>query len=560
MKHLSTYSLLLVTNLLPMAASYAQSTTGALPTQTLSIMSGPVSEVWAARYNGPSNSYDMAAHSAVDQTGNVYVTGSSFSRDNHYDFATIKYSPTGQQLWEARYDGPASGADLAVAVVADRMGNVYVTGASNTDYATIKYSASGQQLWVVRYNGPGNGSDAPTKLVVDQVGNVYVTGSSTGIGSGSDYATIKYSASGAKLWEARYNGAGRSEDQANALAVDAAGNVYVTGSSFGRADYVTLKYSASGQQLWEARYNGISNGNGSAADLAVDATGSVYVTGYSLGSLTGNDYATVKYSANGQQVWEARYNGAGSQNDQASGLALDAAGNVYVTGRSYSGSGFSSSDYATLKYNASGQQLWETRYNGSGNGADVATALTVDAAGDVYVAGYSDNSSSNGTYDYAAVKYSAAGGQLVWAARYNGVSNSVDEANGITLDATGNVYVTGYSVGSGTNSDYVTIKYAQPTPLAATSARRTQVQELAAYPNPAASAATISFRPVLDGPAQVRVYNQLGQQVATLYEGSVRQGQRYTLPLNSEHLASGLYTCSLLINGQHETVRLLVAH
>ena len=550
MKHVSTHFLSLAAGLL-VSVSTAQA------------QSNGVQQLWATPYtnskSGDNN--DVAKDVAVDAAGNVYVTGYSLGSDNQYDFITTKYSATGQQLWEARYNEPGSNLDKATSVVVDAVGNVYVTGTSHTDYVTIKYSTIGQQLWTARYNGPGNGADEPIDLVLDAAGNVYVTGSSVGAGSGSDYATLKYDgASGQQLWAARYNGAGRSEDQAGALVLDATGNVYVTGSSYGRSDYVTLKYSPSGQQLWEARYNGISNGGGSAADVAVDARGNVYVTGYSFGSSTGYDYATVKYSATGEQQWANRYNGTNSRNDWATNLAVDATGNVFVTGRSYSGASLSTSDYATLKYSATGQQLWEGRYNGTGNGADVATDLAVDAAGNAYVTGYSD-SNGDESYDYATLKYAATSGQQLWTVRYNGDSNGVDQANSIVVDAAGNVYVTGSSVSSGTNSDYITLKYAQTgsSPLSAAPAQQ-NLEELAVYPNPAATQATVSFRALANGSAQVQVYNHLGQQVATLYQGTVSRGQRYTLPLNSQNLASGLYTCSLLVNGQRESVRLHVAH
>ncbi|MDF7812056.1 SBBP repeat-containing protein [Hymenobacter sp. YC55] len=550
MKHFSTHFLSLAAGLL-------------VSVSTLQAQSIGIQQVWATPYTNSKagDNNDVAKDVAVDAAGNVYVTGYSLGSDNLYDFITTKYSANGQQLWEARYNEPGSHYDKATSVVVDAAGNVYVTGASHTDYVTIKYSTIGQQLWTARYNGPGNGNDEPTDLVLDAAGNVYVTGASVGAGSGSDYATLKYDGvSGKQLWVTRYNGAGRSEDQASSLALDAAGNVYVTGSSYGYSDYVTLKYSATGQQLWEARYNGISNGGGSATDMAVDAASNVYVTGYSFGSSTGYDYVTVKYSVTGQQQWASRYNGTNGRNDWATNLAVDAAGNVFVTGRSYSGASLSSSDYATLKYSANGQQLWEARYNGSGNGADVATDLAVDAAGNAYVTGYSDSSNSD-SYDYATLKYAATSGQQLWHIRYNGDSNGVDQANSIVVDAAGNVYVTGSSVSSGTNSDYITVKYAQTgsSPLAAAPAQKS-LEELAVYPNPTATQATVSFRALASGAAQVQVYNQLGQQVATLYQGTVSQGQRYTLPLNSQTLASGLYTCSLLVNGQRESVRLHVAH
>jgi len=106
------------------------------------------------------------------------------------------------------------------------------------------------QAWVARYNGSGNGEDQANAVAVDSAGNVYVTGFS--YGTLSDYATIKYDSSGNQLWAARYNGPGNDEDRANAMAVDAAGNVYVTGESWdsGVTDYATIKYDSSGNQVW----------------------------------------------------------------------------------------------------------------------------------------------------------------------------------------------------------------------------------------------------------------------------------------------------------------------
>ena len=98
-----------------------------------------------------------------------------------------------------------------------------------------------------RYNGPANSEDFAHAIAVDAAGNVYVTGWSLGLGNHSDYATIKYDPDGNELWVARYNGPGNSTDVATAIALDAAGNVYVTGESFGglgtREDYATIKYS-----------------------------------------------------------------------------------------------------------------------------------------------------------------------------------------------------------------------------------------------------------------------------------------------------------------------------
>src|SRR5580765_5558891 len=159
----------------------------------------------------------------------------------------------------------------------------------------------GVPLWTNRYNGPGNGSDQATSLAVDGNGNVIVTGFST-----NDYATIKYSGSGVPLWTNQYNGPGNGTDRAIAVAVDGSGNVIVTGSSFGNGtsdDYATIKYSAAGVPIWINRYNGPGNYADEATALAVDGNGNVFVTGWVAGFSSGGGsaigYATLKYSAAG---------------------------------------------------------------------------------------------------------------------------------------------------------------------------------------------------------------------------------------------------------------------
>ncbi|MBA3726280.1 MAG: SBBP repeat-containing protein, partial [Armatimonadetes bacterium] len=91
---------------------------------------GQVTEAWVARYNGSANSDDQASALAVDAAGNVYVTGSSYGARTGWDYATIKYDSNGNQLWVARYAGPANG-DYARALAVDAAGNVYVTGYSD---------------------------------------------------------------------------------------------------------------------------------------------------------------------------------------------------------------------------------------------------------------------------------------------------------------------------------------------------------------------------------------------------------------------------------------------
>jgi hypothetical protein len=214
--------------------------------------------------------------------------------------------------------------------------------------------------WVRRYNGPGNGGDIAAAIAVDGAGNVYVTGySSTNVNwpYDFDYLTVKYNSDGDEQWTERYIGpgiAGSNDDYALALAVDGAGNVYVTGHSPGSTtndDIATIKYYPNGDTAWVRRYNGPANDVDCGNAIAVDSAGNVYVTGYSYDPATSDNYLTIKYNSTGDMLWQIEYNGPGDGGDYVNAMTMDDLGNIYITGRSFGGwSPQGMDDYATIKY------------------------------------------------------------------------------------------------------------------------------------------------------------------------------------------------------------------
>ncbi len=416
-----------------------------------------VSREWISTYN--YNTEDAKAIE-VDNSGNVYVTGTSGT-----DYATVKYNSSGVQQWASRYNGTGNSSDYANSIAVDGLGNVYVTGGSigtgtGFDFATVKYNSSGVQQWVARHNGSGNNLDEAFSVAADVSGNVYVTGGSTGSGTLNDYLTIKYNSAGILQWVRSYNGTGNNADFAFRLVLDVSGNICVTGWSRGSGtsddDYATVKYNPAGVEQWVRIYQGPGDGFDQATSIASDESDNVYVTGNSAGSETQNDYATIKYSSTGDSLWVKRYNGTENSADNATSIAVDISGNVFVTGQSYGS--LTNYDYATIKYNSSGVLQWDKIYNGPGNSVENANSIATDNSGNVYVTGSSAFSGQN--YNYATVKYNSSGIQQ-WSDIYNGTASGSDIAFSVKTDASGNVYVTGGSAGLGQLKDFVTIKYSQ---------------------------------------------------------------------------------------------------
>jgi len=429
-------------------------------------LSAQVDTAWVRRYNGPGNAGDYAHYITVDDSGYVYVTGGSWGLGTSYDYATIKYYPNGDTAWLRRYNGPASGNDEGDVVAVDDQGNVYVTGYSDGSgpgnyCVTIKYYPNGDTAWIRRYDGPASYWNEAFGIAVDDSGNVYVACESIGSGTSADYATIKYYPNGDTAWVRRYNGPGNGEDVVYALAVDNAGCVYVTGGSQGSGtnmDYATIKYDPDGDTVWVRRYNGPGNDYDRAYALKIDSAGNIYVTGGGQGFGTSLDYTTIKYYPNGDTAWVRRYDGPAVGWDWANAMAIDGSGNVYVTGESQGLNG--SADYATIKYYPNGDTAWIRRYNGPGNDYDRAYAIAVDTSGGVYVTGGSQGYGTN--LDYTTIKY-YPNGDPTWVMRHNGPANAWDDARWLALDNVGNVYVTGH--GEGTWQDYATIKYVQTTAI-----------------------------------------------------------------------------------------------
>ncbi len=309
------------------------------------------------------------------------------------------------------------------------------------------------QQWVTRFNGLWNGNDFPVAVTVDTAGNVIVAGISYSGSSNPDYYVAKYAAAdGQLLWQQFYNGPADREDEAAALVLDAGGNAIVTGSSRNPSGYFniyTAKYAAAnGALLWETHRSFSKNETANA--IAVDASGNAIVAGYS-----GSDCYTVKYAAaNGAQLWEKRHNESGIYSDSAKAVVVQGNGDVIVTGESYNAN--KNPDIYTAKYaGGNGALVWERRYAGPNNRGEGGQAVVVDGSGNVAITGYSAGSGSDGSF-YTA-KYAAASGAILWERSYNTSTNNQYDRRAVAMDSAGNVIVGGRT---GIGPNLYTAKYA----------------------------------------------------------------------------------------------------
>jgi hypothetical protein len=446
-----------------------------IDSKSFSIQILPVLPDWMPLFSGPGN--DEATDLVADANGNLIVTGFS-SNGSDTDIVTLKYDPQGNPAWTdkypdgvARYDG-GNGDDRATAIAVDSSGNIYVTGFSTgsttgSDSFTIKYSSDGTLKWESRYNGPADGTDQASALAVGDSG-VYVTGSSEGKSSGPDFFTLKLDPlDGSIVWEARYDGPSHLGDFPTAIAIGRSSPEYVVvtgyihrGKQVKHADYCTIKYDGLGNELWVADYDSRRNGNDQSLAVAVDEEGNVYITGKSQESqedeaVISHDYLTIKYDESGNTLWMVRDEGPGTGDDEALAIAVDVSGNVYVTGKSETAATLT--DFYTVKYDHSGQVLWQKRFDGPFHKADEPAALAVGSSG-VYVTGFSTGETTGA--DFYTVKYSSDGAVL-WEARFDG-GNGEDKATAIVLDpVSGAVYICGFSMGKGEQTDLLVLKYLQ---------------------------------------------------------------------------------------------------
>ena len=354
-----------------------------------------VNEDWSINHMSPSNS--VKASMAIDPSGNIITTGNTMVAGQQSDMQISCIMSDGTMAWEHQYDN-SNGMDYGVDVVCDDNGNIYATGASfdaatnSYDFVTLKYDVQGALLWENRYNGTGDGDDIPVAIKVDAAGNSYVTGVSMGVGTMTDYATIKYNSNGNQQWVSRYDNNGLL-DAPTDLQLDQAGKIYVTGSSSSstlNSDYTTIKYNKqNGNELAVNRHITTGDGIDIPMEMKISQSNKVYLTGKAINADGNYDMKTIKMSSNLALEWEKNININGLE-DVGNALDISQAGNVYVTGYTEKVNG--GKDMIIAKYDASGNEQWIKKQVAEDvTKESIGSKIVVDSEERVHVVGSTHN-------------------------------------------------------------------------------------------------------------------------------------------------------------------------
>ncbi len=290
------------------------------------------------------------------------------------DYATLCYDPGGTNLWTSRYNY-AGGDDRAGGLEVAPTGEIVVVGISmdstgNNQYAYLQYDESdGSTLIEERKNLPGIALEKPAAIAQDNYGNFYITGSVSD-GTHYDMYTAKLDDSLQIDWEVTYNGDSLN-DEPNAIGVDTAGNVFVTGytEDDNGKQFVTIKYDSAGEVDWvQIESSGSGTGSAEATDLQITLDDKIYVTGSrSVGST--NSVYTVCYNQEGEKVWQQFTD----EEEEAEDVQADLYGNVFVTGRSFANGNYA---YLALKYSTY-HHVWQVERDTANNPTHLGNEVIV---------------------------------------------------------------------------------------------------------------------------------------------------------------------------------------
>jgi len=521
-----------------------------------------VQEEWSHVYPGPGDNDDEVVGLGLDATGNCYVAGRS-TGSSALDFLVAKYNDAGGVAWEHSINGPGDSTDYAMALEVDANGNSFVGGWTTTKGVHV------QQCLLIKLNTDGDTVWTCTSYVSNSTvrdlcfgpsGSIVAVG--MGYQGGYNVYAMKYSSAGDSLWARFYKWAGSVGGDAKCGACGPDGSVYLAGFvGMGvPVDILTVKMSADGDTLWGRAYDGPGHGSDAAVGIAVDNSGNAYVAGKVIGAGGNSDIAVLKYSSTGTLLWDWIYNGSSNSTDEAVGVKLDPDGNVCVGGTtSQSGKDH---DFAFIKLSPDGDSLLVS-YAGTA-GTDDAYAMTLDSTGNMYVTGHRPGVAS---YDYLTMKFDGVTGAKIWEKTWDG-GGGYDRATHICVGQADHVYVAGFVNPTAVPDTKYDIGIVGYEPLAAAvfePSTNEPPRGFALYqnsPNPFNAGTTIRFDLETGGDVALAIVNILGQTILTHREADLPPGTfSFTwdgTDMSGRPVASGIYLYQLQANHQAQTRKMVL--
>ncbi|MFM1998585.1 MAG: hypothetical protein RL204_532 [Bacteroidota bacterium] len=436
-------------------------------------------QLWTATYDGTALNDDIPTSLAISSIGDVVLTG--YSDENNTatisnNIVTVLYSSNGTQTWNVSYDPSQNQNDESAAVTFDSNGNIIVVGNTQnaegqSDALLLNYAGSGGgSVNTYTYNGIGDNTENIRDFGFDTQGNIYVAGYSVAKDADRNLCLVKMNSAGDTLWSRSITGTlYGSDEEANKLFVTSNSVIisgYVKNSGTG-SEVLVAKYDLNGNLLWSSQYNSAFNESERSADMAVDATGNIYITGRTdidPVSTSNNEILVQKYNTNGAIVWTNVVAG-NTEDDRGKFIRLNGT-NILVVARKHNGT---NQDIWLRMLNSNGQTVWTTSYD-SGFDDDV-TDVEVDANNNIYITGFFLANGDLLNQDVVTLKYDAAGA-LVWSNVFLGAALGIDEPSALVTDGTGAVYVCGSSdnaAGSSVSLDWFVMKIANDGSTAWTS-------------------------------------------------------------------------------------------
>lgn len=359
---------------------------------------GPAGNLlWTRSHGGPF--VDTPTDLLVTASGDVNLTGIVWQAGGPL-LTTLRYDGAGNVVWQREL--PLAQAFFwpghAPRLASDPDGNLLLCADSHDDYLVLKYAPDGTLLWSRSWDAPAGGVDSAAGLAVGADGSVYVTGlAHHGAPGRLVCATVKFDADGVLQWEQFEPGDFGSFFDFADVAVAPDGDVVVTAnpeSTCGLFQVRTWKLAAAtGNPRWLAVFPPGPCDSVEPVAAAVDVAGNTVVAAYGvIGGVTSH-FQTLGYAPDGQLRWHREFDGAGTDEDVAAALALDADGNAYVCGLTNTGA--QDRDFATVKYSPAGDEVWAAYWAGPFGTNDGAVDLALDPAGDVFVTGHAYHPAQN---------------------------------------------------------------------------------------------------------------------------------------------------------------------